>query len=282
MDEGTDTFALDIPPQFRARRAQRPLARDSAQCRRDAHSAGVHRRRLRPEHRFRRGDRFPATLSLRGPAAGRSRVARPVQSQSRKSSGSAPSRALIDQITMLSVVLTGTALIREREHGTVEHLLVMPVTPIEIMMSKIWSMGLVVWVVGVPVADGGGAGRPCGADPRLDPAVHARHRAAALRHDRDGDALATLAESMPQFALLLILTLLPMQCCPARRRRGKACRRSFRTSCWPRPTPTSSCWRRRSCSAAPASTSSGPSSSRSWHRTALFAFALWRFRKVLK
>ena len=46
---------------------------------------------------------------------------------------------------MLSVVLTGAALIREREHGTVEHLLVMPVTPTEIMISKIWSMGLVVW-----------------------------------------------------------------------------------------------------------------------------------------
>ena len=38
----------------------------------------------------------------------------------------------------------GAALIREREHGTIEHLLVMPVTPFEIMMSKVWSMGLVV------------------------------------------------------------------------------------------------------------------------------------------
>ena len=48
---------------------------------------------------------------------------------------------------MLSIVLTGAALIREREHGTVEHLLVMPVTPFEIMTSKIWSMALVVLVV---------------------------------------------------------------------------------------------------------------------------------------
>lgn len=45
---------------------------------------------------------------------------------------------------MLSIILTGAALIREREHGTIEHLLVMPVTPSEIMASKIWSMGLVV------------------------------------------------------------------------------------------------------------------------------------------
>ncbi|HCI9972024.1 TPA: ABC transporter permease, partial [Salmonella enterica subsp. enterica serovar Infantis] len=52
--------------------------------------------------------------------------------------------AIINNITMLAIVLTGSALIREREHGTVEHLLVMPVTPFEIMMAKVWSMGLVV------------------------------------------------------------------------------------------------------------------------------------------
>ena len=55
-------------------------------------------------------------------------------------------RQIINQITMLSIILTGAALIREREHGTIEHLLVMPVTPFEIMMSKVWSMGLVVLV----------------------------------------------------------------------------------------------------------------------------------------
>ena len=55
--------------------------------------------------------------------------------------------AIINNITMLAIVLTGSALIREREHGTVEHLLVMPITPFEIMMAKVWSMGLVVLVV---------------------------------------------------------------------------------------------------------------------------------------
>ena len=53
---------------------------------------------------------------------------------------------VINNITMLSIVLTGAALIREREHGTIEHLLVMPVTPFEIMASKVWAMGLVVLV----------------------------------------------------------------------------------------------------------------------------------------
>ncbi|KAB2749530.1 ABC transporter permease, partial [Brucella anthropi] len=38
---------------------------------------------------------------------------------------------VISSVTMLSIILTGAALIREREHGTIEHLLVMPVTPVE-------------------------------------------------------------------------------------------------------------------------------------------------------
>ena len=51
---------------------------------------------------------------------------------------------IINNIIMLSIILTGAALVREREHGTVEHLLVMPLRPFEIVASKIWSMGVVV------------------------------------------------------------------------------------------------------------------------------------------
>jgi ABC-2 type transport system permease protein len=72
---------------------------------------------------------------------------------------------VVNNITMLAVILTGAALIREREHGTVEHLLVMPVVPPEIMWSKIIANGLVVliaaelsllfvvqWYLAVPIA----------------------------------------------------------------------------------------------------------------------------------
>ncbi len=51
---------------------------------------------------------------------------------------------VIDQITLLTVILTGAALIREREQGTVEHLLVMPVVPVEIMLAKMIANGLVI------------------------------------------------------------------------------------------------------------------------------------------
>jgi ABC-2 type transport system permease protein len=57
--------------------------------------------------------------------------------------------AVINNITVLAIILTGSALIREREHGTVEHLLVMPVQPAEIMTAKIWANGLVIVVVAI-------------------------------------------------------------------------------------------------------------------------------------
>jgi ABC-2 type transport system permease protein len=54
--------------------------------------------------------------------------------------------AIINQISMLTVVLTGAAVIREREHGTLEHLLVMPLTAFEIAMAKVWANSLVILI----------------------------------------------------------------------------------------------------------------------------------------
>jgi ABC-2 type transport system permease protein len=51
---------------------------------------------------------------------------------------------IIDQLTMLTIILTGAAVIREREHGTLEHLLVMPLTPFEIVIAKVWANALVI------------------------------------------------------------------------------------------------------------------------------------------
>jgi hypothetical protein len=47
-------------------------------------------------------------------------------------------------MTMLAIILASAAVVREREHGTMDHLLVMPVSPFEIAMSKIWANGLVI------------------------------------------------------------------------------------------------------------------------------------------
>ena len=119
--------------------------------------------------------------------------------------------AAIDNITMLAVLLTGAALIRERERGTVEHLLVMPVTPFEIMTSKVWSMGLVVLVasaLSVKFVVEGLLAIPLHGSIPLFVCGTALYLFAATSL---GMFLATFARTMPQFALLMILVILPLQ-----------------------------------------------------------------------
>jgi len=118
---------------------------------------------------------------------------------------------VINYITMLSIVLTGAALIREREHGTIEHLLVMPVTPTEIMLAKIWSMGLVVLVaaaVSLNLVVRGILGVP------VEGSLPLFFTGAALclfATTSMGIFLATLARDMPQFGMLMMLTIMPLQ-----------------------------------------------------------------------
>ena len=118
---------------------------------------------------------------------------------------------IINNVTMLSIILTGAALIREREHGTIEHLLVMPVTPTEIMLAKVWSMGLVVLLaalVALVFIVQGALHVPIEGSIMLFILAAALHLFATTSM---GIFLATLARSMPQFGMLLVLVLLPLQ-----------------------------------------------------------------------
>ncbi|MCY1199807.1 MAG: ABC transporter permease [Achromobacter veterisilvae] len=118
---------------------------------------------------------------------------------------------IINNVTMLSIILTGAALIREREHGTIEHLLVMPVTPTEIMVAKVWSMGLVVLAsagLSLTFVVRGLLQVPIEGSVALFLAGAALHLFATTSM---GIFMATLARSMPQFGMLLVLVLLPLQ-----------------------------------------------------------------------
>ncbi len=109
---------------------------------------------------------------------------------------------LISNITMLALFLTGAAVIRELEHGTIEHLLVMPLRPVEIMLAKVWATALVVataatisllvvvrWVLDVPIAGS-------------FPLFVFGELIYLFAVTSLGIFLATLARSMSQFALL--------------------------------------------------------------------------------
>lgn len=118
--------------------------------------------------------------------------------------------AIIDSVTLLTIVLTGAALLREREHGTIEHLLVMPLDSFEIVVAKVWANALVILVavmlclifvvrmlLQIPIA---------GSIPLFlaGTALYLFFATAV------GVFLGTVARSMAQFALLTILVMLPL------------------------------------------------------------------------
>jgi ABC-2 type transport system permease protein len=111
---------------------------------------------------------------------------------------------IINNLTILAIVLSGAAVIREREHGTLEHLLVMPVTSSEIMLAKIWANGLVIVLAAILslhlVVQGLLAIPITGSIPLF--AVGAAFYLFAVT--AMGITLATVATTMPQFGLLSI------------------------------------------------------------------------------
>ncbi|MBB3810372.1 ABC transporter permease [Pseudochelatococcus contaminans] len=209
MDSGLDTFALNIPPSFQrdllaGRSPAIQLNIDATRMTQAFAGGGYIQSIISSEvseflDRHRGAATVPVDLVLR------SRF----NPQLDKTWFGAITN-VITAISMLSIVLTGAALIREREHGTIEHLLVMPITPAEIMLGKIWSMVLVVLVASafsLVVIVQGMLDVPIGGSLPLFLLGATLYMFAMTSL---GVFLATIAGTMPQFGLLLIMVLLPL------------------------------------------------------------------------
>jgi ABC-2 type transport system permease protein len=221
MDTGVDSFGLNFPPNF-ARDAvagRSPTVQLNVDATRmtlaytgNAYiqtilkseiDAFVKQRRSAPsaEYASRRfAERPPVDLALR---------VRFNPNLTRSWFGSV--MEVINQVTILAMVLTGAALIREREHGTIEHLLVMPVTPFQIMASKIWSMLLVVLVatsLSMVLVVQGWLAVPIEGSIALFLAGTALHLFATTSM---AIFMATQVRSLPQFGMLVMLVVLPLQ-----------------------------------------------------------------------
>lgn len=210
MDEGLYTFVLNIPPNFQrevlaGRAPELQLNVDATRMSQAFSGSGYVQQIVRSEvdefvQRYRGSATAPVELALRArfnPALEKAWFGALMQ--------------IINNVTLLSLILTGAALIREREHGTIEHLLVMPVTPTEIMLAKVWAMALVVLVAAAVSLIGvvrGFMGVP------IEGSVPLFLVGAALSlfaTTSMGIFLATVARSMPQFGMLVVLTVLPLQ-----------------------------------------------------------------------
>jgi len=210
MDEGTYTFVMVIPRHFQrdllaGRAPQIQLNVDATRMSQAFTGSGYLQQIVMGEigefaQRHRASAVAPVELALRArfnPALEPSWFGSLVQ--------------VINHITMLSIILAGAALIREREHGTIEHLLVMPVTPAEIMLAKVWSMGLVVLLaawVSITFVVRGVLHVPVAGSLAL---FFAGAALSLFATTSMGIFMATVARNMSQFGMLMMLTILPLQ-----------------------------------------------------------------------
>jgi ABC-2 type transport system permease protein len=210
MDAGRDTFALDIPPGFQ---------RDLLAGHRPAIQLNVDATRM--SQAFTGSGYIQAIVAGEVAAflgGGRAAEAPAAELVLRARFNPQLDTAwlgavmeVVNHVTLLSILLSGAALIREREHGTIEHLLAMPVAPFEIMTAKIWSTGLVVLAataLAMTVVVQGVLRVPIQGSLGLFLAGAALHVFATASL---GIVLGTVGRTMPQFALLVILVLLPLE-----------------------------------------------------------------------
>lgn len=210
MDEGRYMFVVVIPHRFERdlrerRRPEIQLNIDATAMQQAGIGAGYIKNIIsqRTEAFLKRADvhaREPVTL-----------VVRKLFNPNGLSAWFSSIVGIINQLTLLTIVLTGAAVIREREHGTLEHLLVMPLNAFEIAMAKVWANGLVIliatalslflvvrMVLGVPF-EGSMLLWFAGVLLYL-------FFATAL-----GIFLGTISRSMAQFALLIVLMVVVLQ-----------------------------------------------------------------------
>jgi ABC-2 type transport system permease protein len=209
MDIGRYTFIVDIPPNFErdvlaGRRPVLQVAADATALMQAGIGLGYAQRIIAAEitNFVRRDEAVPASpVDLAVRVAFNPNVT---------TSWFTSIMGIISNVTMLGIILAGAAVVREREHGTMDHLLTMPITPFEIAMAKVLgnalvilaSVGLSLWLVvqhllGVPIA---------GSVPLFMVGV-ALYLFFATSV---GIFLATIARTMPQLGLLFILVAVPL------------------------------------------------------------------------
>lgn len=207
MEAARYAFVIDIPPKFQADLlAGRPtviqLNVDATAMGLAATGAGYIQQIIAREVRaFRRNDRETPVVNI---------VTRARFNPNMETIGFQGVMALTNNITLMAILLTGAALIREREHGTIEHLLVMPLRPIEIMLAKVWANGLVVVLVAslsLQLIVQGALAVPIAGSITLYLSVAVIYLFSVTSL---GIYLATLARSMPQFGLLAMIVFVIM------------------------------------------------------------------------
>jgi ABC-2 type transport system permease protein len=117
---------------------------------------------------------------------------------------------LLTMLTVASILLPAAAMVREKERGTIEQLLVSPLSPLQIVLAKVVAMAGVV-LVGSAVAVGlvmhGLLGVPFVGSPLLFFSLVALY---AMTASGLGVVAATFARSSGQVGLIVLLLVMPI------------------------------------------------------------------------
>ena len=202
MDSGTYTFIVDVPPDFQGDLAKN--ATPTIQIITDATAMSQAGRGPSYIQKIINSTIEPFWVGRSNPAN-----ASLVQLNTRarfnanmQQSWFVAVNQLINNVSVLAIFLTGAAVLREREHGNLEHLLVMPLHPYELMFAKIWANGLVVVVAAMTslfLVVKGAIGVPIAGSVALFAGGLAVYLFSVTAL---GIMLATVVRSMPQFGLL--------------------------------------------------------------------------------
>jgi ABC-2 type transport system permease protein len=203
MDAGRYTFVIDIPPRFQADLAKGLTPTLQVNVDATAMTQAGAGARFLPRELTQETGAFLARHDVpeEQPVVA---VTRLLFNPNGNSAWFMSVMQIVNMCTLLGILLTGAALIREREHGTIEHLLVMPLTALEIMLAKVWANVLVILIgatLALQLVVHGILGAPiAGSVPLfvLGLAVYLFALTAL------GILLATIARTMPQFGLLSI------------------------------------------------------------------------------
>lgn len=209
MNTGRYTFVVDVPPHFErdvlaGRSPAIQVAVDATAMMQAGIGAGYAEQIIRTEV-----EDFVARQSV-SPAPPVSLAVRIAFNPNVTTAWFTSIMGVLNSVTMLAIILAGAAVVREREHGTMDHLLAMAVTPFEIVMAKVLANALVITVavamslylvvrllLGVPIA---------GSVPLfMGGVVLYLFFATSV-----GVFLATIARTMPQLGLLFILVAAPL------------------------------------------------------------------------
>ena len=209
MNAGRYTFVIDIPPNFErdmvaGRSPGLQIDIDATAMVQAGLGAGYAQQIISTEI----ANFFSRSAST--PPAPVDLVARILFNPNVETSWFASVMGIINSITMLAIILAGAAIVREREHGTMDHLLVMPVTPLEIAAAKVWANSVVIIVasgLSLSVVVRGLLHVPIAGSVPLFLAGTAVYLFFATAV---GIFLGTVARSMPQLGLLFLLVYVPL------------------------------------------------------------------------